>query len=512
VLQRTLLALAAGLLLSVAFEPVAWPVVVPIAVAGFVLSTRGLRARSGWLPGLAFGVAFYFTHIWWMRDSIGPDAWAALSGIEALFYGALGSVTAVLHRRRLWPLWAACAWVTMEVVRSGWPFSGMPWGRLSFAVVDTPVAPALAYVGAVGVSLLLAALGSLLAWTVQAPGRERLLAGGAAVGLLALTLLPALAPYELRQSGTASVAAVQGDVPGPGNDILYDFEQVTQNHVDATVDLAEQVASGDRPQPDFVLWPENSTASDPFSDASVNAGIREAATAIGVPVVVGGIVDAGPDHVLNQGIVWDPETGAGERYTKRHPVPYGEYIPFRKYLSGTFGKLAMIPRDMLSGTRVTPLDVAGISIADSICFDIAYDDGIYDQVTHGAELLTVQTSNASFIFTDQIDQQFAMTRLRAVETGKWLVVASTNGISGIISPDGDVVATADPRTRAVLVEEVSLMEGVTPGVRLAPWVAKACAVLTVVGVLLGALPYRRKRTTAGAEPVPGEPARDEVLT
>ena len=511
-LLRTLLALAAGLLLSVAFEPVAWPVVVPVAVAGFVLSTRGLRARSGWVPGLAFGVAFYFTHIWWMRDSIGADAWAALSGIEAAFYGLLGSVTAVLHRRRLWPLWAAAAWVTMEVVRSGWPFSGMPWGRLSFAVVDTPVAPALAYVGAIGVSLLLAGLGALLAWVVQAHGRERLVAGGATAGLLALTLLPALAPYSLSQTGTATVAAVQGDVPGPGNDILYDSEQVTQTHVDATLDLAARVADGSAPRPDFVLWPENSTARDPFGDPGVNEGIRRATAAIGVPVVVGGIVDAGPEHVLNQGIVWDPVTGAGDRYTKRHPVPYGEYIPFRRYLSGTFGKLALIPRDMLSGTRVTPLRVAGVEVADSICFDIAYDDGIYDQVTRGAELLTVQTSNASFIFTDQIDQQFAMTRLRAVETGKWLVVASTNGISGVISPDGDVVATADPRTRAVLLEEVGLREGVTPGVRVAPWLGRACTVATVAALLLGALPYRRRTTSTEPGPAPAEPARDEVLT
>ncbi|MCD4535342.1 apolipoprotein N-acyltransferase [Nocardioides sp. cx-169] len=511
-LQRILLALAAGLLLSAAFEPVAWPVVLPVAVAGFVLSTRGLRARSGWVPGLAFGVAFYFTHIWWMRDSVGVDAWGALAGIEAAFYGLLGSVTAALHRRRLWPLWTATAWVTMEVVRSGWPFSGMPWGRLSFAVVDTPVAPALAYVGAVGVSLLLAGLGSLLAWVVVASARQRLVAAGVAVGLLALTLLPALMPYSLEETGTVTVAAVQGDVPGPGNDILYDAEQVTRNHVDATVDLAAEVEAGTAPRPDFVLWPENSTASDPFTDPSVNAGIREAVAAIGVPVLVGGIVDSGPDHVLNQGIVWDPVTGAGERYTKRHPVPYGEYIPFRKYLSGTFGKLALIPRDMLSGTRQTPLRVAGVEIADSICFDIAYDDGIYDQVTRGAELLTVQTSNASFIFTDQIDQQFAMTRLRAVETGKWLVVASTNGISGVISPDGEVVATADPRTRAVLVEEVALRGGVTPGVRLAPWIGRGSAVATAAVLVLGALAYRRRPRTGGHEPAPAEPARDEVLT
>lgn len=498
-LLRTSLALVAGLSLALAFEPIALPVLIPVAVAGFMLSTRGLRARSAWIPGLVFGAAFYFTHIWWMRVSIGSDAWAALSTIEALFYAVLGSVTAVLHARRLWPLWVAAAWVALEALRSTWPFSGMPWGRLSFGVVDTPVASALPYVGSVGVSLLLALLGSLLAWVVVARERERLVAAGSVLGLLALVLLPALAPYGFQESGRATVAVVQGNLPGPADNILFDPDQVTANHVRATVDLAANVASGAEPRPDFVLWPENSTATDPFLDAGVNAGIREASSAIGVPILVGAIVDAGPENILNQGIVWDPVTGAGERYTKRHPVPYGEFIPFRDYLSGTFGKLALIPRDMLSGSRRTPLPVAGVEVANSICFDIAYDDGIVDQVTRGAELLTVQTSNASFIFTDQIDQQFAITRLRAIETGRWLVVASPNGVSGVISPDGDVVATADPRTEATIVEEVGLSTTVTPGVRLGAWVARACAAVTVLGLALALLTYRRSRTPGSSD-------------
>ncbi|MDO9495050.1 MAG: apolipoprotein N-acyltransferase, partial [Nocardioides sp.] len=229
-------------------------------------------------------------------------------------------------------------------------------------------------------------------------------------------------------------------------------------------------------------------------------------------IVVGAMVDSGPDHVLNQGIVWDPVTGAGDRYTKRHPVPYGEYIPLRRYLAGTFGKLALIPRDMLSGTRKTPLQVGAISVADSICFDVAYDDGIYDQVSRGAELLTVQTSNASFIFTDQIDQQFAITRLRAIETGRWLAVASPNGVSGVIAPDGEVVAVADPRTRAVLVEEMGLATGVTPAVRLGAWPGRVCTVLTVAGLALGALPYRRRRTPQESEPAPTGTTPDKVLS
>lgn len=492
-LTRLPLALVAGVVLSLAFEPVAAPVVLPVAVAAFFLLCRDLRPRRAWWVGLVFGAGFYFVHIWWMR-AVATAAWIGLAGVEALFYGVLGVAVAVLGRHRLWPLWVSAAWVTMELWRSGWPFSGMPWGRLAFATVDTPVADALPYVGMVGVSALLALGGALLAWLVVAHGRERRVAGGALAALVVVLAVPAVASYEPDEVATATVAVVQGDVPGPGNDILYDSDQVTANHVDATVDLAADVAAGREPAPDFVLWPENSTASDPFNKSVIGDGIREAAAAIDRPVLVGAIVDAGPDHVLNQGIVWDPVTGAGERYTKRHPVPYGEYIPFRQYIDANFGDLARIGRDMLSGTRKEPLTVAGIPVADAICFDIAYDDGLHAQLTRGGQLLVVQTSNATFIETDQIDQQFAITRLRAIEAGRWLTVASTNGVSGVISPDGEVVATADPRTTAVMVEQVGLITDITPGTRLGPWVGRACMAATLLGLLLATLAYRRQRT------------------
>ncbi|MBC9733894.1 apolipoprotein N-acyltransferase [Nocardioides marmotae] len=517
-LKRCLVALVAGVLLAAAFEPVAAAYLLPVAVAGFALATRGLRARSGFVVGLVFGVAFYFPHISWMT-AVGTDAWLALAGVESLFYGLLGAAAAYLHRLRAWPLWLAAAWVTVEVWRSGWPFSGMPWGRLSFAVADTPVAPALAYVGMVGVSFLLALLGFLLAALVLAVARARdrraLVAGAALAGVALLSVLPAAVPFEPATDETATVAAVQGDVPGPGNDILYDFRGVTDNHVEATVDLAEQVAAGTVERPDFVVWPENSTAVDPFADASTNAGIRRAVEAIGVPVLVGAIVDAGQTNVLNQGIVWDPVTGPGERYTKWHPVPYGEYIPFREFFTGQFGRLAMIPRDMMSGTRETPLEIAGTAVGDAICFDVAYDDGIQAQVRNGAEMLTVQTSNATFIETDQIEQQFAITRLRAIETGKTVVVAATNGVSGIIGPDGGVVASAAPRTQEVLVAEVGLWEGTTPGVLVGPWVGRLAAIATGIGLLLSVLAYRRGRGTTAprnadeASPDPRAAREDE---
>jgi apolipoprotein N-acyltransferase len=289
------------------------------------------------------------------------------------------------------------------------------------------------------------------------------------------------------------VAVVQGNVPGDGDDILLDHRQVTRNHVDATIELADEVAAGDEAEPDFVLWPENSTAVDPFADEGINAEIREASDALGRPILVGAMVDAGAEHVLNQGIVWVPGVGAGDRYTKRHPVPFGEYIPWRSVFRSNFGRLALIPRDMRSGTRVEPIRIADTEVADAICFDVAYDDGIHAQIRHGAELLVVQTSNAMFINTSQIEQQFEISRLRALETGRYVLVAATNGVSGVVAPDGTVLDRAEPRTQAVLTEDVGLSSAITPAVWLGPWVGRLCAGVAVAALCLGLLTYRRRQ-------------------
>jgi apolipoprotein N-acyltransferase len=501
-------ALGGGVMLALAFEPVAAAWIIPFAVAGYVLCCRGCRLRWAWLPGLAFGIGFQFVLLWWMR-AVGTDAWLALAGAEAAFLGVLGVATALLTRHRWWPLWVATAWVAVEVWRSGWPFSGMPWGRLAFAVAGTPLVPALPWIGMVGVSLVLALSGTLLAWLVVAAGRARLAAGAALAALAILVAVPLLHPWHGTPDSHLTVAVVQGDVPGPGDDVLYDYRQVTQNQIDATVRLARDVATGAAPRPAFVVWPENSTAVDPFHDQITNAGIRAASAAIGVPILVGAIADGGPTHVLNQGIVWDPLTGAGDRYTKHHPVPFGEYIPWRSVFTRQFGRLAIIPRDMVSGTRQTPLTIAGAQVADAICFDVAYDDVLDSQVRHGAQLLAVQTSNATFVDTDQLEQQFAITRLRAAETGRWLAVASTNGISGIVAPDGSVVASTPRRTQDVLVDRVGLDGSITPGVALGPWTGRACIALTALGLLLaagvGGLPYARPRRRTAPATTVGDP-------
>ncbi|MCM0619004.1 apolipoprotein N-acyltransferase [Nocardioides bruguierae] len=514
-MRRLLAAAAAGLALSLAFDPVGLALVVPLAVAAFVLTCRGVRLRRGFLTGLVFGACFYFTHIFWMT-AVAVPAWLGLAALETFFIGLTGAAAAALTRHRWWPLTVALAWVALENLRSTWPFSGMPWGRLAFASVDTPLERLLPWIGMVGVSLVWALAATALAaavvsWQARSRAgvrgarrvREALVRPAAGLASLAvLTTLAVLVPWQGDVVDTAEVAVVQGDVPGDGTNVLNDFRQVTRNQADETVALAAQVAAGEAEQPDLVVWPENSTAVDPFYDTQTHAQIERAVAAIGAPVLVGAMVDDGDDYVLNQGIVWDPETGAGDRYTKWHPVPYGEYIPLRRYADFTFGELRTITRDMRPGTRTDPLDADGLLVADLICFDVAYDDTLQAQVSNGAQLITVQTSNAMFINTHQLEQQFAITRLRAIEAGRWLAVASVNGISGIVAPDGSVVATTPKRTKAVMTAQVGLVDDVSPGIRVGPWLTRGAAAATVLALLLAlGTDLRRRR---GSSPVPQE--------
>ncbi len=500
---RIVAAFAAGVVGASAFDPGWRAFLLPLSVAGFVLCVRGLRARSAWLPGWAFGIGFQFVLLGWMR-AVGWDAWLALSAVESVFYAALGSATVVLMRFRAWPVLVAVAWLAIDVWRASWPFSGMPWGRLGFATVDTPLAQAAAYVGIAGVSLLVGLVGTLVAWSVTRGPRGWRLSAASVVAAVVVACAPALVPFDSAPEDTARVAVVQGNVPGDGTDILLDGRQVTRNHRDATLELAAEVEAGRQPRPDFVVWPENSTTADPFNNLDIHDDIVTAADAIGVPLLVGAMVDSDdPRDVLNQGIVWTPGVGGGDRYTKRHPVPFGEYIPWRDTVfTSTFGKLRLIPRDMLSGNRSQPLAIAGARVADSICFDVGYDDGIRAQVLAGADLLVVQTSNAMFIYTDQIDQQFAMTRLRAIESHRAVAVAATNGLTGLIAPDGTVLDAADPRTRAVLMRELPLDTAVTPGIRLGIWIGRGAVAVTVAALLLAVVTYRRGRRSLAPEAAP----------
>jgi len=484
----------AGLAAAAAFPPWGQIWLLPFGLAGLMVTVRGCRGRGGFAQGLAFGLGFMLPLTSWLTV-IGADAWLAVGLLEALFYGLMAMTWAWLRISAYWPIGIACTWVGAELLRATVPFGGLPWGRLAFGLVDTP----LVHYGRIGGTALVALVSVLsVALAVAVIERRQLdLRAGAmllsGVGALGVSLL---LPARAADPGQAiTVATVQGNVPGEGMNAFAERRAVLRNHAQATRAFSRDVAESSRPAPDILIWPENSTDIDPFVDSSAYAQIDRAVQAIGVPTLVGAVV-AGPDatQVQNMGIVWTPGSGPGERYVKRHPVPFGEYIPFRGILTRYISRLEQIPRDFARGTFDNVLDMAGTRVGDVICFEVAYDGLIRDAVNDGGELLVVQTNNATYTGTGQLQQQFAISRYRAIETGRTVVVSATNGISGIISPDGEVMDITAEKTRDVLVEEVTLASGVTAGVRIGKWLELA---LSMAGLALAAHAYLGRRREVG---------------
>ncbi|MFI0815786.1 apolipoprotein N-acyltransferase [Streptomyces sp. NPDC021098] len=491
---RSALAAVAGLALGFAFPPFGlWPLSL-LAVAALSLLTHGRSARQGAWTGFAFGLPFFVLLLKWL-SVIGWDAVIGLSVIESLFLVLMGAGFALVSRLpvpSLWPLWTACLWVTEEWARDRVPFGGFPWGRLAFANTGSPFTPLAALGGAPLVTFAVALAGGLLAsaalalWRLRAagglPARGVLPAAGAVVVAVAVTAAGFAVPIPTRADDSVDVAVVQGNVQQAGMDFLGRPMKILNNHVHATLELAKDVKAGRIKKPDLVIWPENSSDLDPFQYREAYARSDEAVKAIGVPVLVGALVDhpTKPGYVFNEGIVWDPKKGPGASYTKQHPVPFGEYVPFRKELSKVITRLQRIPRDFYPGDHTGLLNVGPARLGDVICFEVAYDAIVRDTVNAGARAIVVQTNNATYGRSGQPEQQLVMSRLRAIEHGRPVITAATSGISAVVAPDGTIEQRTKEFTQDVLTARIPLRDGTTLADRVG---ATPEWVLAMVGVL-----------------------------
>ena len=492
-----LLALGAGGMLACAFQPVDLPALSIPAVAVLSGVTWSNSWRRSALLGAIFGLGFLGPLMWWLWASIGPGAWLALTLVECSWFALMGAAISAIRTMPIVTWWTALLWTATEVLRSTWPLGGLPWGRIGFSALDTLWEGWLRWGGVSVTTFVLALLGTTLARLFVTRGR-----GAASRTLATLVMAASLAPAAVsaavqpRTDGRVRVAVVQGGVPGAGNRLVDHHREVTDNHVRETATLFERLRASGRSRPDLVLWPENAAAVDPEVDGRANSAIREAARLTRTPLLIGSVSD-GPleDQARNQGILWSSKAVPGQRYTKRHLVPFGEYVPWRALAGRVSGRIAEIPRDMVPGVVGEPLDVDGLLVADALCFDVAYDDVIAPQVRRGASLVTVQTSNAMFVGTPQLEQQWDISRVRAVESGRSVVVASVNGISGAIGPEGEVLARLPGRVTTSAVVEVPLSQELTPAVIWGAWPGRGAVGLALLGMAGAGAVRLRPRST-----------------
>ncbi|MGQ5262570.1 apolipoprotein N-acyltransferase [Micromonospora sp. ZYX-F-536] len=512
------MAVAAGLALLVAFPPYGlWPLA-PVGVALLAAAAHRRRLRAGAGLGFLTGLALFGPLLAWTNLHTGYLPWVLLSLLQAGYLALLGVATAWVspladRSRWAWPVLTGLLWVGQEALRDRTPFGGFPWGRLAFSQDSSPLLRLASLGGAPLVTFAVALVGGLLVtaawrgWTAaretpaQAPPARRWLPVAVpAAAAVALSAGGLLVPVAAAGDGAeVTVAIVQGNVPRLGLDFNAQRQAVLNNHVDATLELAARVATGAQRQPDLVVWPENSSDIDPLRNPTAGARISQAADAVRAPILVGAVLlGPGAGQVRNAGVLWQPGTGPDltQLYAKRHPVPFAEYVPLRNVARMVSDKVDLIRSDFVAGSTPGVVRTGRMVLGDVICFEVAYDEVVRDTVTGDAQLLVVQTNNATFNVAEA-RQQMAMVRLRAVEHGRPALMASTVGVSGFVAPDGRVSDATGFNTREVVVRQLRLDGATTLATRLGWWPEVALAGLAAAALVGAATLRRRQRVMPG---------------
>ena len=462
----------AALLMDLSYPDAAvWALAFP-STALLLIALIGRRAGGALLVGAVYGILFFGLLVSWTSRYLGPVPWAALSILE----GALTALALVLitlayrwipkafsgrwARLLLLPAVVAALWVGRELFVGSWPYGGFPWARLGMTQAESPLAPVTSWIGVSGLSFLMVFLVASVIEVVRTREWRRPTALIAPVLVTIVLLVTPLFPTTV--SGSMRIAAVQGNGPSGYFDEREQYS-IVQAQTDATAPLYGEDA-------DLVVWPEGSLDYDPFQSDALARRMTLVATRIGAPLLANAATERDGLY-YNTSLLWTEEGTAEQIHDKRHPVPFGEYVPDRAFFNALAPDLiGLIQREYTPGSNPPVVDVDGVKVGLAICFDVIYDDVINEGLGAGAEVLVLQTNNADFRGTDENLQQLSFARMRAIETGRSVVNISTVGTSQIIRPDGSTVASLDAGKAGALLEDVELRSGLTAGVVLGPWI------------------------------------------
>jgi apolipoprotein N-acyltransferase len=485
------LALAAaavgGLVESLAFPPAGiWPLAF-VGVASLLWILRRSGPGLGFVSGLVFGFVFYGTTLVWI-SRFGAMAWTALTALSALSTALFGAVAPSIRRPGrpvITAIGMAALWTVVDWVRTMWPLGGFAWGGLGVSQVDNRATLRLASVtGAWGVTFVVVFVAALLVEAAAGGG-----GGRRRLSFVAAALVVGIAPVAITWSAPSGervrIAAVQVDVreaerPSAGSE---DLAVAALN-----VKLHRRLA--DDP-PDLAVWGEGALDPAAAADPATIGAVRGVIAEVGAPTLVGAVPNDPDGRQRTTALLFD---GAGElagRYDKVHLVPFGEYVPFRRWLSW-IGALRQIPVDRAPGRSVRVLALPGVPpFGAPICFENSFPAIPRAMVREGATFLVVNVNNASYGFSAASDQHLQMSRMRAVETGRWVVNAAISGISAFIRPDGRVISHTELFRPAILRGAVVASNERTLYVRLGDWVPWLC--LGWVFIVAAARPRRPAR-------------------
>jgi len=483
---RLLLAAAAGAATAFAFAPFGICALAFLGPALLVLLWADATPREAAKSGFLFGAALFGTGTWWIYTAIHDfgqaPVWLAallMTGLLAImgsYYGLLGwfitRFVRVGHSLRALVV-VPSAWVLMEALR-GWLFTGFPWLELGYAHSDNPLA-ALAPVG--GIHLVTLANGVTAGALVvmwRGGWRDRAIAAAAVVAFWGGGLLLAERDWTAVAGDRFEVALLQGAIPQDEKWLVANRAETLERYR-----RLNREALGAR----IIVWPESAIPLLAHEATVYLESIRRESRAHGSDLMIGLLRFEFDTAEIRNGLYSMSATGDGWYY-KRQLVPFGEFFPVPAFMRRWMRLMSLPYYDMTPGASDQPtLAAGGQRLAATICYEDAYGG---DQLANlgQATLLVNVTNNAWFGDSAAPHQQLQMARFRAREAGRWLMRATSNGVTAVIGPDGAVAARAPQFVPAVLKSSVQPRTGLTPYARVGDWPILTLALLLVAAALI----------------------------
>ncbi len=459
----------AGLLYFLSFPPYdLWYLIFP---ALYLFYYSLLSKEKSFLSGFIFGCIAYGVILLGIQ-SIGLEAWIPLTILMGLMYGIFGRLFSYLNTKsenNFYVLLSAIA--IFDLFRAYFPFGGFPWGFPSTVLLTSPINSPLFFeiplyfknFGPTGASLLLQSFTLIIALGVFLKSKQKNYLKNYIIFSLIIFIIIISnfvisdSQYAQIEASELNIAIVQGNSPCPGakNRCNNERQKIYDSHLTQTQSLDGNF--------DLVVWPESSTGfnNDPGIHSKVQNEISAEALRLDSYFLIGGDRPIQKKYFENYGIFINKDGEITGQYLKQHPVPFGEYIPFRKYLEW-IPPLALVPRDMIRGDSQKIFMVNDVKISSVISFEGSFQRYIRNSVQDGAELVVILTNQASYGESGMSDQFILMSRANAISNGRPIVHAAITGKSAFIDHKGTVISKTELFETGILTEKIEVIQTETP--------------------------------------------------
>ena len=458
-----------GILYFLSFPPFDfWYLIFP---ALYLFYYSLLTKEKSFLSGFIFGCVAYGVILLGIQ-SIGLEAWIPLTILMGSMYGLFARLFSFLNvksENNFYVLLSALA--IFDLLRAYFPFGGFPWGFPSTVLLTGPIDSPIFFgmhlyfknFGPTGSSLLIQSFPLIIALGVLSKNKQRNYFKNYIIFLLIIFTIIILnllvSDYQNTQteSSELNITIVQGNSPCPGakNRCSNERQRIYDSHLSQTQSLDGNF--------DLVVWPESSTGfnNDPGIHTRVQNDISTEAMRLDSYFLIGGDRPVENQYFENYGIFINKDGEIVDQYLKQHPVPFGEYIPFRKYLDW-IPPLALVPRDMVRGDGQKIFMVNDTKISTVISFEGSFQRYIRNSVQDGAELVVILTNQASYGESGMSDQFILMSRANAISNERPIVHAAITGKSAFIDYNGKVISKTELFETETLTEKLEVSKAETP--------------------------------------------------